>query len=54
MRITEYFPNLEQFVEKAKIFKREGLFTDQEVYRLKKILTKVNSQLGINVGIDKN
>ncbi len=50
VRITEYFPDLEQFVEKAKIFKSEGLFSDQEIYRLKKILTKVNVQLGINVG----
>lgn len=48
VRITEYFPDLEQFVEKAKGFKSEGLFSDQEVYRLKKILTKVNFQLGIN------
>lgn len=49
VRITEYFPDLEQFVEKAKSFKSEGIFSDQEVYRLRKILTKVKFQLGINV-----
>lgn len=53
VRITEYFPDLEQFAEKAKIFRSEGLFSDQEIYRLKKILTKVNVQLGTNVGNEK-
>lgn len=53
VRITEYFPDLEQFAEKAKIFRSEGLFSDQEIYRLKKILTKVNVQLGTNAGNEK-
>lgn len=36
IRITEYFPDLEQFAEKANIFRSEGLFSVQEIYRLKK------------------
>ncbi len=54
VRITEYFPDLEKFAEKAKIFRSEGLFSDQEIYRLKKILTKVDVQLGTNVGNEKH
>lgn len=53
VRISKYFPDLAQFAEKARFFKSEGLFSDQEVFRLKKILTKVSSQLGINVDEDK-
>lgn len=49
VRIEEFFPDVVQFIEKAKLFKSEGSFTNQEVYRLKKILSKLNAQSGHNV-----
>ncbi|KAL2087999.1 hypothetical protein ACEWY4_016827 [Coilia grayii] len=42
VRVDEYFPDIEQFMSKARIFMREGNFTEQEGYRLRKILTKLN------------
>lgn len=49
VRVDEYFPDVMQFIEKAKTFKSDGGFTNQEVYRLKKILAKLNSQPGLIV-----
>ncbi|KAL2096373.1 hypothetical protein ACEWY4_008521 [Coilia grayii] len=40
--IDDYFPDVEQFIEKTKQFMGEGSFTEQEGYRLKKMLTKLN------------
>lgn len=42
VKIDEYFPDIMQFTEKVKLFRSESCFTDQEVYRLKKIVTKLN------------
>lgn len=42
--INECFPNTEQFVENTKAFMMEGSFTNKEVYRLKKIVRKLNSE----------
>lgn len=44
VRVEEYFLDVLQFIEKAKIFRNDGGFTNQEVYRLKKILAKLNAQ----------
>lgn len=41
--IKDFFPNTEQFVENTKAFMMEGSFTNKEVYRLKKIVRKLNS-----------
>ncbi|XP_053096690.1 uncharacterized protein LOC117599305 [Pangasianodon hypophthalmus] len=45
VRINEYFPDIKQFVEKTRCFMMEGSFTNKEVYRLKKTLSKLNSEL---------
>ena len=42
VRIDDYFPDVEQFTSKTRTFISDGCFTEQEVYRLKKILTKLN------------
>lgn len=52
VRVEEYFPNVLQFIEKAKAFRSDGGFTNQEVYRLKKILAKLNAQPGLSVSND--
>lgn len=44
VKIEEYFPDVMQFMEKAKLFKSEGRFNKQEVYRLEKLLGKLNAQ----------
>lgn len=44
VKIEAFFPDLRQFIEKAKSFKSENQFTDQEVYRLRKIFTRLNAQ----------
>lgn len=46
VKLEEYFPDIIQFIEKVKIFRSESCFTNQEVYRLKKIITKLSSQSG--------
>lgn len=52
VRIEEYFPDVLQFMEKTKAFKSDGDFTKQEWYRLKRILTKLNTQSRLNVSND--
>ncbi|KAL2076332.1 hypothetical protein ACEWY4_028084 [Coilia grayii] len=47
VRVDEYFPDIEQFINKARTFMRNGSFTDQEGYRLRKILTKLNVLLNV-------
>jgi len=42
VKIAEYFPDIKQFIEKVKVFRGKNSFTDQDVFRLKKILTKLN------------
>ncbi len=46
VRVEEYFPDVLQFIEKAKTFRNDGGFTNQEVYRLKKILAKLMPNQG--------
>ncbi|KAL2086660.1 hypothetical protein ACEWY4_017719 [Coilia grayii] len=48
VQIDEFFPDVEQFVAKTKVLMVEGGFTNQEIYRLRKILTKLNVLLGIS------
>lgn len=45
VQVVDYFPNLKRFVEVTKSSMSEGCFLDKEVYRLKKIVTKVQNQL---------
>ncbi len=40
VRVDDYFPDIIQFVGKTRGFMSEGLFTNKEVYRLKKIVRK--------------
>lgn len=47
-KLKSFFPDILQFIEKTKTFRRENCSTDQEVYRLKKILTRLNAQSGLN------
>lgn len=49
--VNEYFPDVGQFVEKAKNFMTESFFSNKEVYRLKKIVRKLNMDL--NDGSEK-
>lgn len=44
VRVFEYFPDIKQFVDKTKLFMSEGLFTKKEIYRLKKIVTRLTSE----------
>ncbi|KAL2096713.1 hypothetical protein ACEWY4_008861 [Coilia grayii] len=46
VQIDKHFPDVEQFISKAKLFMAEGLVTKQEGYRLRKFVTKLNVLLG--------
>ena len=48
VRIDDFFPDVDQFIMKTRLFMSEGRFTHQEGYRLKKVLTKLNIVLGVN------
>ncbi|KAL2091539.1 hypothetical protein ACEWY4_013802 [Coilia grayii] len=48
VQINGFFPDVQQFVAKTKTLTAEGGFTNPEIYRLRKILTKLNVVLGIN------
>ena len=48
VHIDDFFPDLEQFMAKTKQFISDGLFSNTEVYRLTKFLTKLNTLLGKN------
>ncbi len=43
VRLDDYFPDIIQFVCKTRGFMSEGLFTNKEVYRLKKIVRKLTA-----------
>ncbi len=43
VRVTEFFPDAKQFVDKTRHFMSENLFTNKEIYRLKKIVRKLSS-----------
>lgn len=48
VQVVDYFPDLENFTKVTRCFMRERKFTQKEVYRLKKFLTKVNPILTNN------
>lgn len=50
--VGDYFPDIEQFVEKSKAFMAEGSFSNKEVYRLKKIVRKLT--LDLNESIERS
>lgn len=50
--VKQFFPDLKQFVDKTRHFMSEGLFTNREIYRLKKIVTKLTFD-NVNEGSDK-
>lgn len=41
--VSNYFSDTNQFVDNTRLFMSEGLFTNREIYRLKKIVTKLTS-----------
>ncbi len=43
--IEQYFPDVIQFLDKVRMYRNEGCFSNQEVYRLKEILAKLNTHL---------
>lgn len=45
IQVADYFPDIKRFVENTRMFMSEGCFTNKEVYRLKKIVTKLQNQL---------
>ncbi|KAI2643940.1 Transposon TX1 uncharacterized 82 kDa protein [Labeo rohita] len=45
VQVADYFPDIKRFVENTRIFMSEGCFTNKEVYRLKKFVTKLQNQL---------
>lgn len=48
VQVADYFPDLENFTKVTRCFMSERKFTQKEVYRLKKFLTKVNPILTNN------
>ncbi len=44
VRVNDYFPDLKQFVDKTRCLMAEGLFNNKEVYRLKKLVRKLNTE----------
>lgn len=53
VRIEQYFPDTIQFIDKVRMYRNEGCFSNQEVYRLKKILAKLNTHSESNVSNEK-
>lgn len=51
--IEQYFLDVIQFIDKVRIYRNEGCFSNQEVYRLKKILAKLITQPEFNVSNEK-
>ncbi|KAK3560532.1 hypothetical protein QTP86_010414 [Hemibagrus guttatus] len=42
--LEEFFPDRKQFIHDVKFFRREGAFVDVEIFRLKKLITRVNRE----------
>lgn len=51
VRVDEYFPDVKQFIEKTRYLMAEGSFTNKEIYRLRKLMRKINTDL--SDGADK-
>lgn len=47
VQVADYFPDIKRFVENTRMFMSEGCFTNKEVYRLKKFVTKLQNQLSL-------
>lgn len=45
VRIDMFFPDVEQFIEKTKLYQKQGLFEEREWWRLSKFLTKLNADV---------
>lgn len=45
VQVADYFPDIKRFVENTRTLMSEGGFQNKEVYRLKKIVTKLQQQL---------
>ncbi len=50
VQVNDYFPDLKQFVEKTRCLMTEGLFTNKEIYRLKKLVRKLNTEASDGAG----
>lgn len=48
--MNEYFPDLKQFIEKTRCLMAEGLFNNKEIYRLKKLVRKLNTEINNDGG----
>ncbi|KAK3562687.1 hypothetical protein QTP86_005311 [Hemibagrus guttatus] len=44
--LEEFFPDRKQFIHDAKFFRREGAFVDVEIFRLKKLITRISESSG--------
>jgi len=53
VRIGDLFADVEQFYTKMKSFMSDGFFTEQEVYRLKKVITKLNTIMSTSGDMDE-
>ena len=45
LQIEDFYPDLKGFVRSVTLLMKESVFTDQEVYRLKKMVSKVKTML---------
>nr|BAC82608.1 gag-like protein [Danio rerio] len=45
IRIEQYFPDVRQFIDKVRIYRNEGCFNKQEVFRLRKFIGKINEEM---------
>lgn len=45
-----FFPDLKGFIKSVYHFKKENVFSEQEIYRLKKLITKAKAALIEDVG----
>lgn len=50
VRVNEYFPDIKQFNEKTRGLMAESFFTNKEVYRLKKLVRKLNTEISNDGG----
>jgi len=44
LQVEDYFPDCSTFINDAKILMKEGAFADKEVFRLRKIVSKLRKQ----------
>ena len=51
VKVDDYFPDIEQFMEKTRLYMAERKFTDKEGYRLCKFLTKLRALLNAEINV---